>query len=371
MPGRDLCRRLLALQRLLARLKKKWLEWTRRSGQVYFLDRVPEYREMWRAAAEELGGKFVPLADDLWEIEVALARTRVHLHQTEFDNPAVLGLAARKPAVHRLLADAGLPVPEFAVFSLDDLEPAYRFQAAHPAGCVVKPANGYGGQGVTTHLLKRSEVRKAAILASLYDRELLIEAQIPGECYRLLVLEGSLIHAVCRRGARLKGDGVSRIRSLVEAEAERRRASGQPGVDLDKDCAFTLAYQGLSADSVPAEGKTFLVKSVNDPARKYAEVRTVYNEVVTDLVCDSLRRDAESAAHVVRSDFLGVDVITTDPSVPLHRSGGVINEVNTTPALHHHYDSPGARYPHAALDVLRAILRRKAAAMEPRRACKA
>jgi D-alanine-D-alanine ligase-like ATP-grasp enzyme len=359
---RDLCRRLLALQRLIVRLKKTWLDWTGRSGQVYFHHRVAEYREMWRAVAEELGGEFVPLAEDLWEIEVASVRTRMHNHQTEFDNPAVLGLAARKAAVHRLLAGAGLPVPEFAVFSLDDLEGAYRFHAAHPRGCVVKPANGYGGQGVTTHLQKASEVRKAAILASLYDRELLIEAQIPGESYRLLVLEGRMVHAVCRRGPRLKGDGVSRIRSLVEAEDARRRASGQPGLDLDRDCLFTLAYQGLSPDSVPYEGKSFLVKSVNDASRKYFEVRTVYNETVTDLVCDSLRRDAERAARVVGSDFLGVDVITTDPAVPLHRCGGVINEVNTTPALHHHYDSPGARYPRVALDVVQAILRRKTAA---------
>lgn len=355
-PWRDLGRRLLALQRIVLRLKKKWLDWTGRSGQIYFLDRVPEYREMWRAVAEELGGEFVPLAADLWEIQVASVRTRMHLHQTEFDNPAVLGLAARKVAVHRLLGAAGLSVPEFAEFSLEDLEPAYRFQAGHRAGCVVKPANGYGGQGVTTHLQKAAEVRKAAILASLYDWELLIEAQIPGESYRLLVLEGKMVHAVCRRGPRLKGDGVSRIRSLVESEK----------LDLDRDCLFTLAYQGLSPDSVPAAGTAFLAKSVNDAARKYAEVRTVYNETVTHLVCDSLRRDAERAARVVGSDFVGVDVITTDPTVPLHQCGGVINEVNTTPALHHHYDSPGARYPHPALDVVKALLRRKTEAVGAR-----
>ena len=317
---------------------------------------------MWSAVAEGLGGKMLPLAEDLWEIEVASVKTRVNLHQTEFDNPAVLGLAGRKVAVHRLLAGAGLPVPEFAEFSLDNLDHAYRFHVAHPKGCVVKPANGYGGQGVTTHLQKASEVRKAAILASLYDRELLIEAQVPGESYRLLVLEGRMVHAVCRRGPRLKGDGVSRIRSLVEAEDARRRASGQPGLDFDRDCLFTLTYQGLSPDSVPARGKAFLVKSVNDASRKYAEVRTVYNETVTDLVCDSLRRDAERAAHVVGSDFVGVDVITTDPATPLHQCGGVINEVNTTPALHHHYDPPGARYPRVAAVVVRALLRRKAAA---------
>jgi D-alanine-D-alanine ligase-like ATP-grasp enzyme len=56
-------------------------------------------------------------------------------------------------------------------------------------------------------------------------------------------------------------------------------------------------------------------------------------------------------------------VITTDPAVSLHQSGGVINEVNTTPALHHHYELPRARYPEAALHVVRAILKRKTPAV--------
>jgi len=361
--SRDMSRRLLTLQRLIVGLRKKWLDWTGRSGQIYFHHRVAEYREMWRAVAEELGGEFRSLADDLWEIEVGSVRTRMHNHQTEFDNPVVLGLAGKKAAIHRLLGSAGLRVPEHVVFSLADLARAYRFLEAHPKGCVVKPANGYGGQGVTTHLQRTSEIRKAAILASLYDRELLIETQIPGESYRLLIVEGKMVHAVCRRGPRLKGDGVSAVRRLVEADNARRRRGGHPGLDLDRDCLFTLAYQGFSPDSIAGEGKEFLVKSVNDPARKYVEVRTVYNETVTDLICDSLRKDAECAARLVGSDFLGVDVITTDPAVPLHQSGGVFNEVNTTPALHHHYDLPRARYPEAALHVVRAILKRKTLAV--------
>jgi cyanophycin synthetase len=357
---RDASRRLLALQRVLVGLRRKWLDWTGRSGQVYLQDRVAEYREMWCAVAEALHGEFKSLAEDLWEIRVGAARTRMHVHQTEFDNPAVLGLAGRKPAIHELLGSAGLAVPQYSVFSLDDLDPAFRFQEAHPRGCVVKPANGYGGQGVTTHVQRAAEVRRAAVLASLQDRELVIEAQVPGESYRLLVLEGNLVHAVCRRGPRLKGDGVSRVGRLIEAESVRRRARGLVPLDVDRDCLFTLASQGLAPDSVVAEGGEFLVKSVNDAARKYYEVRTVYNEAVTGRICPSIRLDAERAARLVGSDFLGVDVITTDPSQPLHRSGGVINEVNTTPALHHHYDGSHARYPEAALLAIRALLARKA-----------
>lgn len=358
---------ILKAQRVLLRVRKQWLDWSGRSGQVYFHHRVAEYREMWRAIAGATGASFTELADDIWELELDRVRTRIHNHEMEFDNPVVLGLAASKAVVHRLLQTENIAIPEHRVFSLDRLDVAQTFLEQHQAGCVVKPANGYGGQGVTTHVQNAADLRRAALLASLYGHQLLIEAQIPGESYRLLVLEGRVIHAVCRRGPRLRGDGVSAIRGLIEAENARRRQDGRHVLDIDRDCTFTLEHQGLSLESTPSAGREFVVKSVNDPDRKYAEVRTVYTDTVTDLVCSSIRHDAERAARLVGSDFLGVDIITTDPTVPLEASGGVVNEVNTTPALHHHYEAAGERYPKVAVQALNALLRKKAGVAVPMR----
>jgi cyanophycin synthetase len=351
--------RLLKLERALMKVRKQLIDAAGLSGQTYFHHRVAEYREMWRAIAKANGGQFRELAADLWEVEVDSVSTRVHNHEMEFDNPVVLGLAGSKTVVHRLLAADGLAVPDYAVFTLGDLRPAQAFLVQHPHGCVVKPANGYGGQGVTTHVQNASELRRAAVLASLYGHDLLIEKQIPGESYRLLVLEGRVVHAVCRRGPRLTGDSVSTVRQLIAAD-NRRQGDRQRRIDIDRDCVFTLAYQNLTPDSVPAPGQGFVVKSVNDPVRKYAEVRTVYTDVVTGTIGASVRRDAERAARIVGSDFLGVDIITTDPTLPLRQSGGVINEVNTTPALHHHYESKEEAFPRVATDALNALLRKKA-----------
>lgn len=351
----------LTLQRLLLRLRKQWLDWSGRSGQTYFFHRVTEYRDMWRAIAAASGGHFKELADDLWEVEVDSTSTRIHNHELEFDNPVVMSLAGNKAAVHRLLGAAGLAIPAYEVFLLTRLEPAYEFLRAHPRGCVVKPVKGYGGQGVTTHVQTPDELKRAALLASLYGYELMIEEQIPGESYRLLVLEGKVIHAVCRRGPRVRGDGRLTVRQLIEAENATRRGQQRAELDIDRDCLFTLGYQQLTPDSVLPAGRECVVKSVNDPVRKLAEVRTVYTETVTDLVCASVKREAEQAARIVGSDFLGVDVITTDPTVPLASVRGVINEVNTTPALHHHYDATREPFPAVAIPTLNAILRRKAA----------
>jgi cyanophycin synthetase len=59
----------------------------------------------------------------------------------------------------------------------------------------------------------------------------------------------------------------------------------------------------------------------------------------------------------MNSGFAGIDIITLDPSVPLSESGGVINEVNTTPGLHHHYNHANADSSGPAVDVLKCLLR--------------
>jgi len=349
--------RVLRLKRLLARLQKLWSVKRNSSKQVYVQDRVPEYREIWRAVAEHLGASFGLVDDDLWEIGLGERKTRILNYKLQFDDPVTLEMAGRKPLVFRLLSEKGLRIPEHRVFRLEQLDRAVAFLEGFPGGCVVKPANGTSSAlGVTTHVQTRHEVRKAAVLASLYDSELLIERMIPGESYRLLVLDGEVIHAVRRRGPRLVGDGSSSVAELIRKENSRLALRGEPVLGISRDCLFTLKSQGLSLSSILPTGRTFVVQSVNDFRQRLTEVRTVYNEDVSDVVCDSLKKDAVSAAAFLGSRFMGVDVITRDPTASLEECGGAIIEVNTTPGLHHHYDLHREKFPKPAPRVVRALL---------------
>lgn len=351
----------IRIQRFLARLKKTIAEICGKTGQVYVWDRIREYRAMWKAIAENAGASFTEISDEIWEIKLDGSRTRVLNDILEFDNYVILEMAGMKPLMYSLLGSHGLATPEHTVFDLEGVQKAYQFLERFPNGCVIKPANGTSsGQGVTTHIRSRKEARTAAILASLYGTQLLIEPMIPGECYRLLVLEGKMIHAVCRRGLRLTGDGQFNVAQLINKENEQRSKTGSAEIDIDADCHFTLGYQELTFNSVPESGQLFLAKAVNDSARSRIEVRTVYNETVTDIVCQSIRQNAEEAAKILGSDFVGVDFITRDITVPLEKSGGVINELNTTPGMHHHYDIKCEKYPEPSPMILKALLRNKA-----------
>ena len=355
---------VLELQRLAIRFQKLWEERCGTSGQVYFEHRVSEYREMWRAVARDLGATFNILSEDFWELELGDQTIRINNHQLEFDNPVTLSLAGKKPLVHLLLKQEGIAVPDFMVFRWAEFSTAYQFLDRYPNGCVIKPVDGYGGKGITTLIQTKKECRKAAVLASLCSRDLLMEPQIPGESYRMLVIGGKMVHAVRRSGVRIVGDGEKTIAGLIMSENSRRRREGQEVLDIDRECLFCLKSQRLSLDAIPDKGRSVLIKSIDESSSNRAEVRTVYNEDVTALLCDSIKRDAELAATIVRSEFLGVDAIMMDPSVPLKEGGGVINEVNTTPALHHHYDVQKESYPQIALVAVSHLLRKRLAGVE-------
>lgn len=336
-----------------------------RSRKVYFRHRVDEYRGIWRRAAEECGAELEEVASDIWVARRDGVRVFIRSGEIQLDDPVTLIMAGRKPLMHRLLGEAGLPVPLHAVFGLDDLAPALDVLSQRPEGVVVKPANGTAaGDGVSTHLTTPAQVRRASVVASLYDSELLAEEMVPGESYRLLVVGGRLRHAVGRRGPRVLGDGRSTVRELIVADNALRTERGRARLDIDADCLYTLGWQGSGLDSVPAEGREVLVKAAEDRAAGDQELRTVYNTDVTGIVSEPVRDVAERAAAVLGSDLLGVDIITPDPTLSLDESGGCINEVNTTPALHHHYDARVDAYPTVSVEVLELALRRKAARAE-------
>jgi len=61
------------------------------------------------------------------------------------------------------------------------------------------------------------------------------------------------------------------------------------------------------------------------------------NESVRERVHPSIMKAGSEIANIFRLKLVGVDLITPDIIRPLREVGGVINEINTNPGLHHHY----------------------------------
>jgi cyanophycin synthetase len=283
------------------------------------------------------------LGNEILEIRLGKACTRVQQNTTALDQAIVVATAQNKPLVHRLLAKLRLRTPAYCEFTLDEIAKAAAFVASSACKCVVKPANGGGGRGVTTGITGTFDLIRAAASAAVYGGHLMVEQHVRGDVYRLLYLDGVLLDAVLRRPSVVIADGRSTVRGLIHLENEVRLNVGpnlaHALIVIDMDVRSTLANQGLTLSAVPASGTAVTLKTViNDNSQRD-------NFTAKHLLCKSIIEDGAAAAAVVGARLAGIDVITPDPTLPLAESGGVILEVNTTPSYHHHYYKRDGSYP--------------------------
>jgi len=263
-----------------------------------------------------------------FEIRRGAAMATVTGQTVALNSRSAMALAADKPAVYRLLTDAGLPIPEQLSFAANDLGAARVF-LARDGPCVVKPARGTGGDGVTGEIRTASELRRAALAASRFSPQLLIESQVEGEVFRLLVLDGQVLDVVRRRHPAITGDGRSTVEELIFAEHDRRiRGEGSPGLKpfiVDLDCILSLKGAGITLRTVLPEGTTLRIKTVtnyNSPED---------NETFRGPISPALTAEVVAAAEVLGLRLAGVDVVTPTPTAALAASGGAIIDVNETP----------------------------------------
>ena len=79
------------------------------------------YEDVWREAATELDATFQVLAKGYFRISRGDASTRMRNNLTMLDDPATYRVALDKPLVHKMLRSHGLPTPNHAIFSLNNL----------------------------------------------------------------------------------------------------------------------------------------------------------------------------------------------------------------------------------------------------------
>ena len=326
-----------------------------RRRTIYVGDRVDEYRALWSAAARAIGADFDRLADDVWEVRAGDRTTRISNDLVQFDDPVVLDLAGDKSFTYELATRLGVPTPEPRTFGRDELRTVLRQIPIDRGPYVVKPAKGTGsGVGVSVGVRSRLDLASAMALASVHSRRVIVERLVAAETVRLLFLDGAMIHAVRRRGVRIEGDGDSSIADLLGRLQPR-------AVEIDGIVRATLAQQGRSPEEVLPAGVGMVARWLPAESGWSRELRTIYDEHVTELIAPALVQGVAPLLAAVGSRFAGIDLLTNDPTRSLAESGGVFLEVNTTPGLHHHCAPSATGEPcPVAVTVLRRLLEREA-----------
>ena len=292
------------------------------------------YRSYWDSAASSVGAHVRELGDQILEISDGEHSTYVRGHHVMLDSYLSLQIAGNKGLTYELLADAGCQSPRYLAYDLTGIFSAVEFMEQYNTMVVIKPMQGTGGgEGITTNIHSRCQLRRASVWASGYNRKLLIEQQVPGNSYRLLYLGGRFVDAVRRDPPRVTGDGRSTLRKLIAAE-NRLRDTGDTvtslrHITIDLECKYHLENTGMHLNYIPAAGESVAVKTVvNQNSSRENHREKVVHGAIVEL--------GERLVSALKLELAGVDIIAPTLATPLGESGGVINEINSTPGLSHH-----------------------------------
>ena len=258
---------------------------------------------------------------------------RIQAAETDRSSAIAESIAQDKELTKKLLAAAGVPVPEGRPVS--DAADAWAAACEIGLPIVVKPRDGNQGKGVTVNIESREHLEIAYAAAAEFRDEVMVERFIPGHDFRLLVVGDRMIAAARRDPPHVIGDGEKTIVQLVDqVNSDPRRGSGHATsltrVRLDDIAVARLAVQGFTKESVPPKGARVVL-------RNNANLSTGGTATdVTEEVHPELADRAIDAARMIGLDICGVDVVCETVLKPLESQGGGIVEVNAAPGLRMH-----------------------------------
>ncbi len=253
----------------------------------------------------------------------------VLIDRSNVDQDSRIGarLSQNKAQGNAFLKSSGLPTAEH--FLVNDEVSALEAARALSWPVVVKPADRDRSEGVTVSVTTEEQLIQAFEHARNFSQNILVEKQIPGECYRILVANGSLIYALRRNPIAVTGNGNSTLLALINSEqANESRVVPwrRKVVPIWDSISQELAQeQGFQADSVIPKDTQVRLRRIES-----AQWGGSSTDMTANIHPENVSL-AKRAAALLRLSVCGVDLITTDIERPWHETGAKILELNFAP----------------------------------------
>lgn len=255
---------------------------------------------------------------------------RSHLmDRSAVDADSAIGakLTQNKHWTARLIRTAGLPAPmHHLVRTIAEAE-----HVANEMGwpLVVKPADRDRSEGVTIGIKTIEKLREGFNAASALSGNILVEKEVPGICYRLLIANGRLLYVLSRKPKAITGNGRHTLSELLQLE-EANILSKPPWrrgkvIKMDALTLAAIVTQGLGPDSMPDAGQQVALRDIES-----SEWGGDFGDATAQVHPDNIDI-AVRVARLLGLRNAGIDIISADIGRPWHENGAVINEVNYAP----------------------------------------
>ena len=261
-------------------------------------------------------------------------------------------LANHKVATSRMLQLNDVPCPRFVHVYRRRKTAAHThrlldaYDIAYPV--VVKPVNGTQGARVVVNLRTADDVH-AAIDQSLPARKrgkpiggLIVEEQVDGDDFRVLLLNHRVHDIVCRVRATVTGDGVRTVQELIDRRNEKQKRSGRfPTKSVSwAYLAEQLGWDGFDPlhnddvhdlrTHVPTAHQRLTITNVANNHNGCNPVRVPLDSVHPDNLALF-----EKVSRLFRLRMTGLDYMTPDIARSWREMGHII-EVNSGPGMKVH-----------------------------------
>jgi cyanophycin synthetase len=270
-------------------------------------------------------------------VQLGYGSKQRRIQATMTDRTSALGveIADEKSRTKELLLRAGIPVPQGAIAW--SLEEATRVAEDIGYPVAVKPEVGHHGKGITAQVSDAQELATAFASAQKCCDSVIVERNLTGFDFRVLVINGKLVAAALREPAYVIGNGTSSIRQLIDTvNSDPRRGVGHErvltAIKIDDMTERLISFRGYRIDDVlPAKKKLYLKSTANLSTGGTA--RDVTDDVHQDvwLMCERI-------ARLVGMDCIGIDIVAPSLDQPLPPDSAGIVEVNAAPGFRMHLD---------------------------------
>ncbi len=253
---------------------------------------------------------------------------------SEFTSAIAAGRCDDKRLTRRLVADAGVVVPQARLATFDDEDFAFLKEVGE---VVVKPTRGEQGKGITVGVTAENgpgDLAAAVARAREQFFEVLIEQRVMGDDLRLVVIDGRVVAAALRLPPEVIGTGEHTVRDLIAAESRRRSAAtgGESKIPLDAVTEATVKEGGWKLDDVLPQGNRLRVRHTAN----LHQGGTIHD--VTPHVNPELCRVAVTAAEAIGIPVTGIDLLVPDVTGTEY----AFIEANERPGLANHEPQPTA-----------------------------
>ncbi len=197
---------------------------------------------------------------------------------------------------------------------------------------VAKPRNQDRQLGVTIDIENEGDLKTAFEHARQYGAEVLIEEQLKGENYRVMVINGEIVSVLERQRAHMVGDGERNVAELVDQlNSDPRRGHGAylpfSFLVLNDDADGMLAAQGFDRSSVLKRGERAIISKF--PSARWGDD----TREVAGFVHPEVREAILLGVRALGLDIAGVDYITPDIALAPSEAGGGFLEINCAPLM--------------------------------------